>query len=292
MTRLRRLWRDPWGRPRWLVLITWLYLAWSIVPVVIAVQFSFNKGKSKSVWQGFSMRWYTTDPRQSVLHDPSLHSALTNSLKLAALTMLIATPLGVALAVGLARWRSRASSGAQGLMLFPLITPEIVMGVSLFLVFTSLYRTISLGFWAQLLGHVTFNISAVVIIVRGRLLAIGTQYEEAARDLGATRLQALVHVLVPNLMPAIFASVMVVFATSIDDFVISSYLSANAGDQTVPMKIYSTGRAASTPALNALASIMLVFTLVAVAAAAVVLRTLRHRGGGEGGSAALVTLST
>jgi len=197
--------------------------------------------------------------------------------------MLITVPIGVAMAIGLQRWRGRASKASNALMLFPLVTPEIVMGVALFLVFTQVYRGVPRGFTTQLLGHITFSISFVVVIVRGRLAAIGPQYEEAARDLGANRLQAMRLVLLPLLGPAIFASLMVVFAGSIDDFVISSFLSTGAGSETVPMKIYAGGRATATPALNALATIMLVFTLAAVGLAALVMRGMRTRqGGGKG----------
>ena len=286
--------RNAEGKPRWLAMLTWIYLLWSLLPVLLAVQFSFNKGKSRSSWQGFSTRWYTGDPNLSVLHDPSLRTALRNSLALAGFTMLIATPIGVALAIGLARWRSRAAKPANALMLFPLITPEIVMGVSLFLVFVHLFTFVPRGFPTQLLGHVTFTISYVVVIVRGRLLAIGREYEEAARDLGATRWQAIRHVLLPLLSPAIFASLMVVFATSIDDFVISSFLSTGASTETVPIKIYSSARGTSTPALNALASIMLVFTLVAIALAALVMKRVRGSAAAVqpgGASTALVSLS-
>jgi spermidine/putrescine transport system permease protein len=132
----------------------------------------------------------------------------------------------------------------------------------------------------QLIGHITFTMSFVVIIVRGRLVAIGDQYEEAARDLGATRLQAIRLVLLPLLAPAIFASVMVVFATSVDDFVISSFLTTGASTDTVPIKIYSGARGSSTPALNALATVMLCFTLLAVALAALAMRRMNRKGGG------------
>ena len=145
--------------------------------------------------------------------------------------MLIATPLGVALAIGLARWRGRGARPANFLMLFPLVTPEIVMGVALFLVFVYLFGFIQLGTQAQLLGHVTFTISYVVIIVRGRLFAVGREYEEAAMDLGASQWQAIRMVLLPMLAPAIWASLMIAFAISIDDFVITAFL---MGDQPPP----------------------------------------------------------
>ena len=110
----------------------------------------------------------------------------------------------------------------------------------------------------MLLGHVTFSISYVLVIVRARLLSIGIEYEDAARDLGATSLQAIRTILLPLLMPSIFASAMIVFATSLDDFVVSQFLFGDASNITVPIKLYNAVRAAPTPALNALATILLV----------------------------------
>lgn len=274
-----------------LALLTWLYVLWSLVPVLVAVRVSLNDGRSRSSFQPTSFRWYWGDPNLSVWHDDSLHTALSNTLKLAGLCILIATPLGVAMAIGLQRWRGKLSNAANGLMLIPIVTPEIVFGVALFLVFTQVYTGIPGGLTTQLLGHVTFTVSFVVVIVRSRLSAIGTQYEEAARDLGASRLQAMRLVLIPLLGPAIFASVMVVFATSVDDFVISSFLSTGASSETVPIKIYSGARAGSTPALNALATVMLVVTLLAVGLAALVMRSMNRRGGEAAGAGSLAGLT-
>jgi spermidine/putrescine transport system permease protein len=262
-----------------LATVTWLYVLWSLLPILVAVRISFNSGKSRSSFQAPSLRWYTTDPNASVLHDESLHTALSNTLLLALCTMLVATPIGVALAIGLHRWKGRTSQAANGLVLVPVVTPEIVFGVALFLVFSQLYTGIPQGITRQVLGHVTFTLSFVVIIMRGRLAAVGSEYEEAARDLGATRLQAVRLVLLPLLAPAIFASLMVVFATSVDDFVISSFLSTGAGTETVPIRIYSGAKAGSTPALNALAVVMLVITLSAAGLAGFVMRTMRARTG-------------
>jgi spermidine/putrescine transport system permease protein len=282
MRRLKRWWEDPWRRPVFLATLTWFYIVWSIVPVLIAIQFSFNSGRSRSTWQGFSFRWWWGDPDRSLWHDPSLRDALANSVVLAGLTMLIATPLGVALALGLARWRGPVARGSNLLMLVPLSTPEIVMGAMLFLVFDNLYTTIPLGRPAMLLGHVTFSVSYVVVIVRGRLLTIGRDLEEAAQDLGATPLQALRTIVLPLLGPAIFASLMIVFATSIDDFVISAFLSVDASSETVPIKIYSNVRGSPTPALNALAAAMLAGTALALVLAVAALKVFRR---GQRGSA-------
>jgi spermidine/putrescine transport system permease protein len=278
---LRQRLSNPWGKPRFLAAFTWLYLAWSILPVVIAVAFSFNAGRSRSAWQGFSLRWWVSDPELSVLHDPSLRSALFQSAKLAALTMLVATPIGVALAIGLARWRGRGSRPVNLLMLVPLVTPEIVMGVALFLVFVYLFP-VGLGTGAQFLGHVTFTISFVVIVTRGRLFAIGREYEEAAMDLGASPTQALRLVLLPLLRPAIVVGAVVAVALSLDDFVISQFLVGGADTITIPVHVYSASRAAPTPATNAIASVLLISTLLLAAVAGLVLRRARRREKGSG----------
>jgi len=280
--RLLAWWSNPWGQPRFLVLFAWAYVLWSLIPVAVAVMFGFNDGRSRSAWQGFSLRWYYQDPDFSVLHDPSLRDALVQSLKLAGLTMLIATPLGVALAIGLARWRGRGARPANFLMLFPLVTPEIVMGVALFLVFVHLFGFVQLGTQAQLLGHVTFTISYVVIVVRGRLFAVGREYEEAAIDLGASQWQAIRMVLLPMLAPAIWASLMIAFAISIDDFVITAFLTGDQSSATIPVKLYSAARAAPSPALNALASILLFASMLAIGIALSVMRRSRKKEGAQG----------
>ena len=284
MKRVRTWIANPWGQPRALVVITWLYVVWSLAPVAVAVLFSFNSGRSRSVWQGFSLRWYWTDPFLSVRNDPTLRHALANSLILAALAILVAVPLGVALAVGMVRWRSRTARATRVGMLMPLVTPELVIGTSLFLVFTQLFDGISLGRPAQLIGHVTLSLAYVVIITRSRLLTIGPDLELAARDLGASRLQAVRLVLMPLLAPAVIASAVIVFATSIDDFVVSSFLSNGAGSETVPVKLYGSIRGGATPALNALATCILIATIAALILIFSVIRGVRRRSGDEDAS--------
>lgn len=267
-------------RPAVLASLTWLYVAWSLAPVLIAVLFSFNTGRSRSAWQGFSLRWWLTD-EGSVRKSPQLHDAFVNSIVLAAVTIAIAVPLGTALAIGLSRWRSRAARVADGVVMVPFVTPEIVVASALLIVITQLYTAVPLGRSAQILGHVTFTLSYVVIIVRARLTAISPTLDDAARDLGASAWQAVRLVIVPQLWPAITAAVVIVFATSIDDFVISSFLSA-PGNDTMPMLIYTQARGGGTPAVNALATLMLVLTLAFVAAGLVLMRHLRRRAGEQG----------
>ena len=275
--------RNPWGRPRFLPVITGVYLLWSILPVAIAVLFAFNDGRSRTSWQGFSTRWFTGETG-SVLHDPALQGALTHTLLLAVLCVCIATPLGVALALGLQRWRGRGGGTANTLMMLPLVTPEIVMGVALLLLFLQVLPWLGLGTTAQAIGQVTFTISYVVVIVRGRLVSIGREYEEAAADLGAPPHDQLLRVLLPLLAPAILASAAVVFALSIDDFVVTQYLSSDASTTTVSMLLYSTARGAPTPALNALATVALLITLVTLVLAYIVYR--KFAGGEDAASVA------
>lgn len=282
-------WRNPWRRPYFLAGITWLYILWSLVPVLISIQFSFNDSRSRSAWAGFTTDWYlgtsnTDSPAYaaSIADNPELLRSLGNSVELAVLTTLVAVPLGTMLALGLTRWRSRTSNVANGVSLFPLVTPELVLGSALLLVFSTLFTSVGLGFRAMLLGHITFSISFILVIVRARLVSIGGDLETAAQDLGATRIQAIRTVLLPLLVPAIFASAMITFAASLDDFVVSNFLYGNAENITVPILLYTSVKAAPLPALNALATLLLIGTLAALAVTYLILR-LRRRG--ESGSA-------
>ena len=277
--------RNPWRKPRVLQAVTWGYLAWSILPVVIAIVFSFNAGRSRSTWQGFSMRWWYEDPFDSLWNDLALRSAMFQTLRLSALTVLIAVPLGTAFAIGIDRWRGRPAATANFAMLFSFVMPEIILGVSLFLLFTNLLEgVVQLGTTAQTIGLVTFQLSYPFIIVRARLLSIGPEFEEAAMDLGATPNQAVRRVLLPMLGPAILASVALVFADSVDNFVTVRYLSGQAPTEPLSVKIYSAARSSPTPAVNAAATVMLVVTLSVIGIAYAIYRRVAGRRGEEMGA--------
>ena len=261
----RRLRGSADARAYGLGTITVIYLLWALVPVLITVIFSFNAGRSRSTWQGFSLRWYTWDPDGSVLNDPSIRTALSHTVLLAVITTLIAVPLGVMFAIALDRWRGRIPAGANFLALLTFVIPEIALAIGLLFMVTFLATPFGLGTWAQVIGLVTFQLAYPIVICRARLLTIGTQYEEAARDLGASALGAVRRVILPMLFPAILVSAILVFADCLDDFVIVRYLSSDASTETTSMRIYQTARAAPTPALNAMATIiLLVSTLVIV----------------------------
>ena len=260
---LPRLRRNPWGHPWFLEGFTWLYLVWSIVPIALAVLFSFNNGKSQSVWQGFSMRWYYSDPVNSVLHDEQLRLAVIQTLRLSAYTTLIAIPLGVAFALGINRWRSYTGASFNFVMILSFVIPELIFGVAMFFVFTSLFTSVGLGTTAETLALVTWNVSWPAIIVQARLATIGRQYEEASADLGSTQLQTMRRVMLPLLTPAIFASAVLVFSSVIDDFVIVDLLNSNAANTPMSVYIYAQQHGGNGgPALNALGTIMLVMSFV------------------------------
>lgn len=271
----RRRRRSPWRRPVGLELFTWAYLAWSLLPIGLAVLFSFNRGKSQDSFQGWSLRWYLTDPTGSILHDTQLHEAVVQTLWLSLLVTVITVPLGVAFAIGIDRWRSRTSNGLNFLMIFSFVIPELLLAVALLFLFQQAFKFIHLGTPAEVAALVVWNLSWPAIIVRARLSSIGKVYEEAAADLGASRGAAIWRVLRPMLMPAIFASAVLVFASVIDDFVLVDLLSSTANTQTMAIAIYSQAHGGNNgPALNALATLMLAFSVVVASLGYVVYRLL------------------
>jgi len=286
---LTRWRKNPWRKPRVLQAVTIGYLLWSLIPVVIAVIFSFNAGRSRSTWQGFSMRWWTGDPFDSLFHDPSLRAAMVQTFRLSFITVLIAVPLGTAFAIGIDRWHGRPARPANFVMLLSFVVPEMILGVSLFLLFTNMLKNlVPLGTPAQILGLATFQMSYPVIIVRARLLSIGPEYEEAAMDLGAKPGQSIRRVLLPLLSPAILASVAVTFADSVDDFVIVRYLSGPANSEPLSVKIYSAARSSPTPAVNAAATVMLLATMAMIIVGYLIYRRYA-KGTGDAGDMASFT---
>jgi spermidine/putrescine transport system permease protein len=264
-----RFFRNPWRHPWFLEGFTWLYLVWSLAPIAIAVLFSFNKGKSQAAYQGLTWRWYWGDKVNSIWYNPQLHSAMLETLKLSALTTVIAVPIGVAFALGINRWRGVLPSSFNFLMILSFVVPELIFGVAMFFIFTQMpgLKDLGLGNVAEVLGLVTWNVSWPAIIVQGRLVTIGKQYEEASADLGCTQFQTMRRVMLPLLVPAIFASAILVFSGVIDDFVIVDLLSSNASNTPMSVIIYSTQHGGNGgPALNALATVMLLLSFVVAGA--------------------------
>jgi spermidine/putrescine transport system permease protein len=268
---------NPWAETRFLWIVGIAYVAWTLLPVAEAVLFSFNKGRSITRWEGFSLRWYVSDPTGSVLHDPALQHAVIQSLKLATLTVAVTLPLGVAFALALHARRGPGTSSQNFLMMFSFVVPELILAVSLFLLVVNVFEVIGLGTTAQLIGLVVLALAYPVVIVRARLLSLGPTYEEAAADLGASPMRTLGRVTLPLLGPSIFASGAIVFAFVLDDFVIVNQLSKDASTQTVAMAIYGAARTSPTPATNAIGTLMLVTSTVVIAIAVIVQRRIARR---------------
>jgi spermidine/putrescine transport system permease protein len=282
---------NPWRHPWFLEGFTWLYLIWSLVPIALAVLFSFNNGKSQSSWQGFSWRWYFADPVNSVLHDPNLHAAVVQTIRLSVYVTVIAVPLGVAFALGINRWRSRTSASFNFVMILSFVIPELIFGAAVFFVFTAVFPGVGLGTTAETLALVTWNVSWPAIIVQARLATLGRQYEEAAADLGASPWQVTYRVMMPLLAPAIFASAVLVFSSVIDDFVLVDLLNSDVSNTPMAVYIYSAQRGGNGgPALNALGTIMLVMSFV-IAIAGYVAYRLMTRGERSDRRQALATIT-
>ena len=259
-------------RPRFLKLYSGLIYLYLFIPIAVVVLFSFNSVKSLQSFQGFSLQWY-----QDFLQDETLRESLFVSLRIAAITMVIATILGTALAIGLVRARTRWSPAANVLMLIPLVTPEIVAGISALLIFSQF--GIQLSFWTIVIAHITFSISYVTVVVRGRLASMGDEVEQAAMDLGATRFQAVRLVLVPGLWPAIVAAGLLTFALSFDDFVLS-FFTTGEDVQPLPVRIWSAIRFGVSPTINAIGTLMMVVSISAVVLAVLIPRLFGRRESG------------
>jgi len=263
---------SAFDKPRFLRLWTGLVYLYLFIPIFVVIVFSFNSQKSLQVMEGLSFRWY-----EEFWNDPTLRDSLFISIEIALITMLVATVVGTALAIGLVRAHSGTAKGANFLMLVPLITPEIVAGISALLIFSQL--GIALSFWTIVLAHITFSISYVTIVVRGRLATIGVEVEEAAMDLGASKWGSVRLVLVPALWPAVVAAGLLVFALSFDDFVLS-FFTTGEESQPLPVRIWSMIRFGVSPTINAVGTVMMVVSISAVGLAVLIPRLFGRRDSG------------
>ncbi len=249
----------PFDRPRFLIVFTAIVFVYLFAPILVVFWFSFNSGRSIQVFRSFSLTWYA-----KLLQDQGIVGSLVTSIEIALVTMVVATAIGTLLAFGLVRARSRASRPTDALMVLNLVSPEIATGIAFLLLFSQLGLT--LGVQTVIIGHITFSIAYVTIIVRGRLAAINREVEEAALDLGANYIQAMRLVTLPLLWPAIAAAGLLVFVMSFDDFV-TSFFTTGVGVQPLPLRIYSMIHFGVTPEINAVGTLMMVITIAIVLAA-------------------------
>jgi len=249
-----------WLRRNALPIYAVLAVAYMLIPIVVVAVFSFGEApKDKLTFgldDGFTLEYWET-----VFSLPQLNEALMTSLRLAALSTLVATAIGTLMAIALVRHRFHGRRVANLLIVIPMATPEVVIGASLLSMF--IYYTFALGFTTLLIAHVMFSISFVVVVVRSRLIGFDRHLEEAAADLGATPLATFRTVTLPLLAPGIVAAALLAFALSIDDFVISNF---NSGTTvTFPLYVYGVSLRGIPVQVNALATLLFVVAVIAVA---------------------------
>jgi spermidine/putrescine transport system permease protein len=252
-----------WLRRNALLLYAGLAVAYLLIPIVVIAVFSFGATPKGKLTFGLD-NGFTTEYWNSAFSLPELNDALFTSLRLAALSTVIATAIGTLMAIALVRHKFRGRWLSNLLIVIPMATPEVVIGASLLSMF--IYYSFALGFTTLLIAHVMFSISFVVVVVRSRLIGFDRHLEEAAADLGATPLATFRTVTLPLLAPGIVAAALLAFALSIDDFVISNF---NSGTTvTFPLYVYGVSLRGIPVQVNALATMLFV---VAAAAAALVL---------------------
>jgi spermidine/putrescine transport system permease protein len=240
---------------RWLprIYLTLVY-ALLYLPILVLVIYSFNDSRTAYRWGGWSLRWY-----QALFDNHAMVQAMWNSLWLALAAATLSTLIGGLTALALHRYQFRGKQALRGMLFVVMMSPEIVLAISLLALF--LLVGMQLGFVSLLLAHVTFCLPFVVITVMARLSGIDNRLLEAARDLGAGEFTTIRTVLVPVMMPALLAGWLLGFTLSLDDVVVSTFVSG-PGYEILPLRIYSMVRVGLKPEVNALGSLLLVFSLI------------------------------
>jgi spermidine/putrescine transport system permease protein len=250
-----------------------LAFAYLLLPVVIVILFSFNspKGRFNVVWNHFTFdNWVNWDAVSGI------RSAIEASLEVAAIASITATALGTLIALALVRYRYRGRGATNMLIFLPMASPEIVLGASLLTLFLSV--NVNLGFWTIVIAHIMFCISYVVVTVKARLVGFDRHLEEAAMDLGANELTTFRKVTLPLLMPAIVSALLLCFALSIDDFVITNF---NSGSTvTFPLFVWGAARVATPPQINVIGT-----AIFAIAATVMIVNVAVQMGRARKGSA-------
>jgi putrescine transport system permease protein len=237
-------------------------------PMILLVIFSFNASRLVTVWGGFSTRWYA-----ALANDAQLIASVRTSLLVAAFSAAIATVNGTLAAIALVRFgRFRTRTLFSGAIYAPLVMPEVILGLSLLLLFVAL--GIERGLWTIIAAHATFTMCFVAVVVRSRLVGFDRALEEAAMDLGAGPVRAFMAVTLPLVAPAIVAGFLLAFTLSLDDLVIASF-TAGPGSTTLPMRVYSQVRLGVSPEINAISTLMLAAVALVLLSVAAVSRGWR-----------------
>ena len=231
-----------------------LILVFLYVPIVVLIIQSFNAGKSRAKWEGFSFRWYS-----ELFADASIMNALQVTVSIALLAMVVSTILGTLAAIGIYSMKKRPQAMMMTLTNLPNTMPDIVTGISLMLLF--IFTRVDRGYVTMLLAHITFDTPYVILSVMPKLKQMNKHCYEAALDLGATPAYALTHVIIPECKQGIITGAMLAFTLSLDDFTIS-YFTTSPLVQNLSTLIYSKARIGIEPTLNALSALMFVALLI------------------------------
>jgi len=240
---------------------TLLVLVFLYLPIAVIVVLSFNQSRFGVQWRGFTTAWY-----EKLFHNPRIALYAENTLVVALVSTLIATVLGTLLALGLYRYRFRGKGLLRFLLYVPVVIPDIVMGVALLLFFawireaTGFFR---LSLLTIILGHVTYQLAYVALVVRSRLASLDPALEEAAADLGAGGFATFRYVTFPLIWPGVLAGALLAFSLSLDDFVIT-FFTAGPGSTTLPLYIFGSVKRGVTPEIHALSSILIAASMAGV----------------------------
>ncbi len=237
-------------------------LAFLYLPLMILALYSFNESRINAVWSGFTLNWY-----EALFNNRRVLEALTNSLIVAVVSTAASTVLGTTAAIALHKYQYKYKSVINGLLYLPILIPEIVMGLSLLVLFSQAH--IPLGKTSLILAHITFCVSFVVITVNARLEGMRPELEQAAMDLYATPFQTFRYVTLPLAMPGIIAGALMAFTLSIDDFIISFFV-AGPNSTTLPLYIYAMVKRGISPEINALSTLLMLATITLVVIAQII----------------------
>jgi spermidine/putrescine transport system permease protein len=247
------------GQSVTLKVITIAGILFLLLPLIILILFSFNESRTVSLWTGFSLKWYHT-----AFSDAGLWMAVRNSVLIAIISTFITTILGTMGAILLAKYNFRGKELFQNLLYVPVILPEIILGVSLLALFMLI--GFPLGLLSVICAHIAFSFPFVTMIILAKVINLPPSLEEASLDLGANRRQTFVKVILPNISPGVISGALFAFTMSIDDFVVT-FFTAGVGASTLPLKIYSLIKFGLTPSINAISTILIIFTILALTTA-------------------------
>lgn len=232
----------------------WLIFIFLFLPIFVLIVFSFNTSSLNIVFEGFTLRWYSELFKNSMLLE-----ALWNTLLVAVISTFISTVIGTISAYSLKRFDFPFKKFINELLYIPIVIPEIVLGISLLCIYALL--RIELGMGTLILSHIAFSIPFVIINVNSVLDAMNPNLEEAASDLGASKLKTFFHIVLPTLLPGILSGAQLAFTLSLDDVVIS-YFTAGPDSNTLPLQVFSMIKTGVTPSVNAMITILLLIIFI------------------------------